>query len=105
MAAPEIQIGIDRDLFIRHMTFLKAGDQEPEHRHAFDHHTVLFTGKALFKINDKLVEQSAPALVFIAKNTDHQITALEDGTQCACVHYIGNLPISGLRGAEPCDGC
>jgi quercetin dioxygenase-like cupin family protein len=88
---PEILLGIDRNIYVRQMTFKKAGDQEPEHQHQHDHHTVLFKGRALFKIKDKLVEQSAPAMVFIEAHTTHQITALEDDTQCACVHYLGNM--------------
>lgn len=92
-ADPDVQLGDnDKFLFIRYMTFTKAGDQEPEHQHQFGHYTALFKGRALFKVEDRLVEKQAPALVWIDANSDHQITALEDDTQAACIHYRGNFP-------------
>jgi len=89
--SPDIIIGQDKYLFVRQMIFKQAGDQEPEHSHPFDHHTVLFKGRALFHVEGKLKEFVAPAMVFIAANAKHQITALEDDTQAACIHFIGNL--------------
>ena len=88
---PDVKIGIDRHLYIRHMTFRNAGDREPVHQHQFDHHTVLFKGRAQFLIKGHVLEKVAPEVVFIEANTDHEIVALEDDTQCACVHVIANL--------------
>jgi quercetin dioxygenase-like cupin family protein len=73
-------------LFVRLLVFKNAEDQEPEHVHRDGHFTALLKGKALFKIEGKLVEYSAPQLVWIAAGSKHQITALEDDTQCACIH-------------------
>lgn len=102
---PEIILGQDRSLYIRHMTFKSAGDQEPEHQHQHDHHTVLFKGRALFKVKGLLIEHTAPAIVFIEANTDHQITALEDDTQCACIHDIRDLTKRLAAGGSGCSDC
>lgn len=91
MSSPDVRIGEDRWLFIRQMTFRKSGDREPAHAHAFDHHTVLFKGRAAFKVKGEWREVSAPALVFIEANEMHEIVAQEDDTQAACIHYVGNL--------------
>lgn len=96
MAAPEAIIGdasafADQHqdafpLYVRMMIFKSAGDQEPEHSHRDGHFTALLKGRALFNVEGRLVEKSAPELVWIAAGAKHQITALEDDTQCACIH-------------------
>lgn len=92
MAQPEILIGDDDEwLFIRYMTFRNAGDQEPEHSHSHFHYTVIFKGRALFKVKGKLVEYSAPAMVAIDGGEMHQITALEPDTHAACIHDVRKL--------------
>jgi quercetin dioxygenase-like cupin family protein len=96
MAAPDCSIGDATDfakthkdafpLFVRLMIFKHAGDQEPEHTHRDGHFTALLKGRALFNIEGRLIEYSAPTLIWIAAGSKHQITALEDDTQCACIH-------------------
>lgn len=95
MAAPEIILGDASDffeqhadafpLFVRLMTFAHAGDQEAEHSHRDGHFTALLKGRALFHVDGRLAERSAPCLVWIAAGAKHQITALEDDTQAACI--------------------
>lgn len=96
MAAPEIVIGDASEfasqhadafpLFTRLMIFKDAGDQEPEHSHRDGHFTALLVGKALFNVEGRLVEKTAPCLVWIAAGSKHQITALDQGTIAACIH-------------------
>lgn len=96
MAAPDSIIGDASDfsiqhkdafpLYVRLMIFKSAGDQEPEHSHRDGHYTALLKGRALFNIEGRLVEKKAPELVWISAGSKHQITALEDDTQAACVH-------------------
>jgi quercetin dioxygenase-like cupin family protein len=73
-------------LYVRMMVFKAAGDQEPEHAHRDGHFTALLKGRALFNVEGRLVEHVAPSLVWIAAGSKHQITALEDDTQTACIH-------------------
>lgn len=89
--SPESLIGNDRSLYIRMLIFHHAGDQEPEHTHPFGHHFVLFKGRALLYVKGVAKELTAPVMVYIDAEEKHQVTALEDDVQGACIHDIRNL--------------
>lgn len=85
-------------LFVRVMVFKSAGDQEPEHTHPVGHFTALFKGRALFQVDGRLQEKIAPCLVWIPAEAKHQITALEDDTQGACIMDKRAYEASGMLG-------
>ena len=95
MSSPEIKMMAISNVFSRVMHFKNAGDVEAGHRHFFDHGTLVSSGSAQFEILDgyggnvvssKVI--SAPNFAFIAKETYHRITALEDNTVCVCIHAL-----------------
>jgi hypothetical protein len=79
------------------MNFVKAGDVENGHCHVFDHGTLLSTGKLNVEMLDnkgRVTASSiheAPSFIFIAKDTKHRITALEDNTVAACIHALRDV--------------
>ena len=100
MAQPDIILGEHNNLFVRHMVFKKAGDQEPAHTHQYDHETVLLTGRAMFSVEGRLIEQIAPCIVFIKAHATHHIIALEDNTQAACIHEVSKLKGNSFVGGD-----
>jgi hypothetical protein len=97
MNKPIIKILAVSNVYCRLMNFVKAGDVENGHCHIFDHGTLLSTGKVLvemFDNKDRVTASSiheAPSFIFIAKDTKHRITALEDNTVAACIHAIRDV--------------
>lgn len=94
---PDVILGDEDDfLYIRYMTFNKAGDMEPRHSHQHGHYYALFKGKAKFFVEERQREFSAPALIWIDANEQHEIVALEDDTQGACIHAKANFALKNL---------
>jgi len=97
MNNPIIKILAVSNVYCRLMNFVKAGDVENGHCHVFDHGTLLSTGKVLvemFDKKDRVIASStheAPSFIFIAKDTKHRITALQDNTVAACIHAIRDV--------------
>lgn len=56
-----------------------------QHKHKFDHLSILAQGKVLVLFEDDAVEYTAPACINIVKGVDHAIKALEDSVWF-CVH-------------------
>ena len=88
MATPHISISCVANLFCKQMTFSKVGDVEQGHCHAFDHTTLLATGSVMVKANGKSTKFSAPQMIFIRADVEHEITALEDNTVAYCIHAL-----------------
>lgn len=88
MNAPDIKLAFVSNIFTRLMNFEKAGDTEQGHVHQFDHVTLLAHGS--LKITVEGVESTfvAPHLIFIHKDKEHQLVALEDNTVACCIHGI-----------------
>lgn len=97
MSKPEVQLLAVSNVFSRMMHFVKKGDVEEGHKHIYDHGTLLSVGSVLVEILDDhgLVVSSkefvAPTFLFIEKNKNHRITALEDNTICACIHALRSV--------------
>lgn len=70
------------------MTFVKAGDVEQGHFHNFDHTTLLGAGSVLIKANGKETKFTAPQMIFIHADIEHELTALEDNTVAYCIHAL-----------------
>lgn len=56
-----------------------------QHKHKFDHLSILAKGKVIVLFEDDAVEYIAPACINIVKDVDHAIKALEDSVWY-CVH-------------------
>jgi quercetin dioxygenase-like cupin family protein len=76
------------NLFVKQMHFEKAGDVMRGHSHKFDHPTLVGKGSVKVRVNGQDTEFKAPHMVYISKDSVHEITALEDGTTAYCIHPI-----------------
>lgn len=90
MNAPNVKMSNVGNVFVRMMQFEKAGDTEQGHTHQFDHCTLLASGSVLVRAKGKETEFKAPMLIWINKDIEHELVALEDNTVCACIHAVRN---------------
>jgi len=76
------------------LSFKSAGDTIEQHKHTFDHCTLLSYGEFHIKkfdengdieLNEIIV---APCLIYIEKNKKHSITANTDNAVACCCHAI-----------------
>lgn len=68
--------------------FEKAGDVEHGHTHEFDHLTLLATGSLRVVANGQETVFTAPHMIWIHKDVNHELTALEDKTVAYCIHAV-----------------
>ena len=85
---PEVQLTCVSNVYVRMMHFKHAGDVEQGHSHPFDHISMLSYGKIRITVGEHEKEFSAPQMIFIKKEMEHQLVALEDGTTVLCIHAI-----------------
>lgn len=85
---PEVQLTCVSNVYIRMMHFKHAGDVECGHCHPFDHVSMLSYGKIRITVGEHQKEFTAPHMIFIKKEMEHQLVALEDGTTVLCIHAI-----------------
>lgn len=95
MAQPIPRIGVVSNVFVRQMEFASAGDIEQGHKHPHDHLTLLAKGALRIVVDGQASEFTAPMMILIRADKEHELTALEDGTVAYCVH--------GLRGEDKSD--
>ena len=88
MNAPHIKISSVGNVFTRMMVFANKGDTEIGHTHNFDHATLVAHGAVLVRAKGKETVFEAPSLIWIAKDVQHELVALQDGTVCACIHGL-----------------
>lgn len=86
--SPRIQLGCVANLFSRMMHFKSAGDVEHGHTHAFDHLTLLATGSLRVTVEGKTTDFNAPHMIYIHKDKNHELVALEDNTVAYCIHAL-----------------
>lgn len=85
---PDIQLSCVSNIFVRMMHFKHAGDVECGHSHPFDHVSMLARGKIKITVGEHEKEFMAPQMIFIKKDMEHQLVALEDDTTVLCIHAI-----------------
>lgn len=85
---PAIQIGCVANLYSRMMYFRKAGDTEQGHSHQFDHLTLLAKGKLRVTVEGVVSEFTAPQMIYIQKDRQHELVALVDDTVAYCIHAL-----------------
>lgn len=85
---PLIKIGCVANLYSRMMHFEKAGDTEQGHTHQFDHLTLLASGSLRVTIEGVATVFKAPHMIYIRKDKNHELVALEDNTVAYCIHAL-----------------
>jgi len=86
MNQPIVKIVHIHGLFTRMMKFVDVGDTEVGHTHQFDHATLLAYGSILVRCRGKETVFTAPQLIWIAADLEHELVAQEAGTVCVCLH-------------------
>lgn len=66
-------------------TRIPAGVKLTQHRHSFDHLSVLAHGRVLLTVDGVTTEHTAPAFLTIAAGKEHEVTSLTD-TVWGCLH-------------------
>ena len=92
---PKVGLGAISNVFIRMMHFTDAGDYEHGHKHPYDHISLLCKGSVEVSLetsnNDFRVESfEAPCMIYIEREKNHIIKALQANTIVACVHALRN---------------
>ena len=85
---PESKFAIVSNVWIKMMTFKRAGDFNPGHAHLFDHPTLISQGSVEVEVDGTKTKFSAPAIIYIEKEKVHTITALEPNTVACCIHAL-----------------
>jgi mannose-6-phosphate isomerase-like protein (cupin superfamily) len=88
MNAPRVELGCVSNLFSRMMHFRRAGDTEQGHTHEFDHLTLLAKGSLKVTVDGVVSEFKAPHMIYIRKDKNHELVALEDDTLAYCIHAL-----------------
>lgn len=91
MSTPNIKLGCVANLFSRQMHFEKAGDIEHGHTHQFDHLTLLASGALKVVVDGIESVFYAPHMIYINKDKNHELTALEDNTVAFCIHALRDV--------------
>lgn len=85
---PHSKLACVGNVFVRMMHFKKAGDIEHGHKHSFHHSTLVANGSVLVRAKGKETVFKAPTMIWINKDVEHELVALEDNTVCACIHGL-----------------
>jgi len=80
------------------MLFEKKGCVEFGHSHEYDHTSFVATGSVEIQVYDESLEEmlppvlyKAPSMIFIKRNTVHQIISSEDNTTVHCIHALRDI--------------
>jgi quercetin dioxygenase-like cupin family protein len=85
---PNIKIGMIKNVWTRSMHFKEAGDIEQCHTHQFHHATLVAHGSVQVTAKGKTTVFKSPHLIWIHKDVEHELMALEPNTVCACIHGL-----------------
>ena len=88
MKYPEIKISLVSNVWTKMMRFHEKDDFMDGHIHTFDHTTLLAKGGVKVTVNGQESYYSAPAIIFIAADNQHDLVATEDDTLCFCIHAM-----------------
>ena len=97
MASPEIKLMSLSNVFCRSMNFRNKGDIEKGHKHTYDHATLVGAGSVRVDVYDddnNITASSvftAPDMVYISKDSVHELTALQENTVCYCIHALRTI--------------
>lgn len=77
------------------MVFALAGDKEKGHTHQFDHLTLLAAGTLQITVEGAATVFKAPHMIYIHKDKNHELLAMEDNTVAYCIHALRKEDGSG----------
>ena len=82
---------VSGNIFLRKWRGMEKGQVISGHKHNFDHTTIVFLGAVHVKANlpdGRIVERefAAPCHFLIKAGVEHELTALEEGTELWCVY-------------------
>jgi quercetin dioxygenase-like cupin family protein len=84
VADPETWHHFSSGMYAKQMN-IPAGYSAFQHKHEYDHLSILATGRVIVQTDDGQVEYTAPSCITIKQNINHAIHALEDSTWF-CIH-------------------
>jgi quercetin dioxygenase-like cupin family protein len=85
---PMYNYGAVDGVAVKQMHFQQVGSIMSGHKHTHNHLTLLAHGKLKVTVNGEVTEFTAPHLIFIHKDHEHELVALEENTVAYCVHAI-----------------
>ena len=86
------ELGYFGNVWIRQNLLEKKGDQGPNHKHAYDHVTLLAKGSVSVQVEGHEPKKfQAPTFIVIRKEHNHQVTALENDTIYYCVFALRDI--------------
>jgi quercetin dioxygenase-like cupin family protein len=86
MSEPKVRFSYVGNVYVREMHFLKKGDIAHGHSHDYDHLSLLSKGSLKLTINGQTTEYKSPEMIYIKKNLEHELEALEDDSVTYCIH-------------------
>ena len=82
------KVSVISNVWIREITFEKAGDCMEGHSHTFDHSHLLSVGEIKIEIEGKVARYTAPCVLNIKAGKEHKITSISDHALGYCIHPI-----------------
>ena len=85
---PEFQMNAVDGVWVLQLKFKKAGDTLQTHSHNFNHISLLTNGSLMIDVDGEKSVYQAPQMIYIDKDTNHKLVALEDNTISYCIHAL-----------------
>lgn len=85
---PEFQMNAVDGVWVLQLHFKKAGDTLQTHSHTYNHISLLTNGSVRIVVGEEQTVYTAPQMIYIDKDTNHKIVALEDNTISYCIHAL-----------------
>ncbi|HTD89238.1 MAG TPA: cupin domain-containing protein [Burkholderiales bacterium] len=82
---------------------ISAGMKVPQHRHKYDHYSMLVKGSAGVQVDGNTVLYTAPALILIEAGKEHMVTAIT-GVEWWCLHETDERDVAKIDAAVVEDG-
>ncbi len=81
---PDIEHHFSSGMYAKQM-LIPAGFSAFQHKHEYDHLSILASGRVIVQTDDGQVEYTAPSCITIKRNINHAVHALEDAVWF-CIH-------------------
>ena len=88
IAMPPIQHHFSGGVYAKQAVLDKAGTFVLTHKHKFDHMSVLATGRVKVTVEGVATEHTAPTVIEIKAEQEHEILTLSDNVTWFCIHAI-----------------
>jgi quercetin dioxygenase-like cupin family protein len=84
----ESNISVVNDVFIKQITFPRAGMTMMTHLHVYDHQTLVAAGRLCVIVDGEESYYQAPSIIVIEANKHHALVAMDDHTIAYCIHAV-----------------